>query len=482
MTPRNYFFPIAPSVQLTEDLSGALVYVDNQLGAKSTNDPITGIFLFRTSHTDFPDISSDAYMVEEYTLYEAWWHRDLPFDAPFETKLKTYLETGALWLDNSMLSEYLLLYVSHPDTWHRWHYHEHIDSYFDNHSGRQILALTQAYQAYSVCSNPCTNMLVSYMVSAFPQGLYHSMLEQMKMRVNHLYERELQPLYGHITERILSYGIALLERRHNTWYECMAEPELYGSSLESKPTPWTKYSIHQVILAYMLASYWMQHADIERQEVFPEELADMQISVTLRKELWEVYYRLHRVRLFDQLNLEDSRSEQPTDAEIKLALATEEQSRTSMPDLSPWSLNPHSVEIISTRISTYASQFYQYLGYTPQPEDGNQPDRYKQAVLAMVNLKDEQGKPLIHFHNDWYPVFVVLAEHHLFACNQFREGAAYFKAILGDKAPTESALSKASANIVLSTNSLEWKSVPGLRPTRFAKICLIRDTFRKLLA
>jgi len=52
VNPRNYFFPIAPFVQLIEDLSGALVYVDNQLGAKSSNDPITGIFLFSTTYTD----------------------------------------------------------------------------------------------------------------------------------------------------------------------------------------------------------------------------------------------------------------------------------------------------------------------------------------------------------------------------------------------------------------------------------------------
>lgn len=44
INPRNYFFPVAENVQLAEDLSGELVYMENPYGSPSSDAPIAGLF------------------------------------------------------------------------------------------------------------------------------------------------------------------------------------------------------------------------------------------------------------------------------------------------------------------------------------------------------------------------------------------------------------------------------------------------------
>lgn len=477
VNPRNYFFPVIQSVRLAENLSGSLVYVEHQLGSKSTNTPQCGLFLFQTTH-EAMNPSDDHFMQEEYTLFESWWQADVPFDAPYETKLQTYQDTGVLWLDNDALSLYILTQSQHPDSWYLRNEYSRLESWFANHTCQQTQHMVEHYLSALRCDRPEYQLLRDYLNTISP-NLYTDILTHIATHLGEMYHDKLTIVGMPSTDGFLTFLANLVAAAEpQYWWQCY-DQSYYATSSQREEVEWRTFSIEPMIIAMLAAQYWREHPDFTRTDAIPMEALERKFPLELREWLWTEYLKLHRYSIFTMLSNRDDCEATPTEDDIKAELLREEQTK---PYLYPEHLLP-----FRSRVQVFRKQFLRYLGYTePEAtieEDSElKTDPYEEAVRTIAAMTDDDGRPLIHFKNDWYPVFLVLAQRGLFLPNQFREGAMYLARILGpDNSPSESVLSKFSSNIILSANLQEWRPAKDFRPSRFEKVCRIRDSFKRLL-
>ena len=232
-------------------------------------------------------------------------------------------------------------------------------------SYKRVDSLTLAYQSYRRYPNQTVQFLLSYLETHAESGRLEQAYEEMRTCLVTIYQELFSAEIPELNPFMLVFGLEMLACPKGTWWLALT---MAGLAQPSKEEPldfdWTQYGIQDIILAYLLAFYWREHPDVDNDHVAATPLSTIQIPLPVRQQLWELYYTLHHDRLLDLLNLEDTRTTAPTEEEIKLALLREEQAKFRMPDLSPWQ-DVADIDLLTTRIQTYISQFYQFLGYQP---------------------------------------------------------------------------------------------------------------------
>lgn len=355
-------FLVIENCQLSPELSGNLWYI-RTLGVKNSNVHQEGLFLIRSPYTD--DAQARDSHQEDLDTFEAWWQLSQEYLIPFDEKLQTFREKGVIWLDDSLLSIYfppMVMQTSAACTLFKAMF-PLTDFYLSNY--KRVDGLTLAYQSYRRYPNQTVQLLLSYLETHAESGRLEQAYEEMRTCLVTIYQELFSAEIPELNPFMLVFGLEMLACPKGTWWLALT---LAGLAQPSKEEPldfdWTQYGIQDIILAYLLAFYWREHPDVDNDHVAATPLSTIQIPLPVRQQLWELYYTLHHDRLQDLLNLEDARTISPSEEEIKLALLREEQAKFRMPDLSPWQ-DVADIDLLTTRIQTYISQFYQFLGYQP---------------------------------------------------------------------------------------------------------------------
>lgn len=350
---RNYFFPVAQSVRLAEGLFGELVYVEHQLGAKTSNTPQCGLFLFRSDHESV-DMADDRFMQEEYAMFESWWQADISFDAPFETKVQTFREMGVLWLDNDALSLYILIHSQHPDKWYLRNEYSCLESWFANHDCQKTQHMVEHYLAALCCERPEYKMLHDYVETIFP-NLYADILNHIATHLVEMYHDKLTTIGLLSTDGYLAFLANLVHTNLPTWWQCY-DQSVYTTSPYRNTVRWQDLSVETVIIGMLAALYWREHPDFTTTARIPAEAAKQPLPVSTREWLWNAYLSVQSPRLYDAIINDDACAHQPTLDEIKRALLHEELQKHF--DLSSY---PYE---LSRRVTLFRNQFLTFLGAT----------------------------------------------------------------------------------------------------------------------
>lgn len=363
VNPRNYFFPVAQSVRLAENLSGSLVYVEHLLGSKSASTPQCGLFLFQTPH-EAMDPSDDHFMQEEYALFESWWQADIPFDSPYEIKLQTYQDTGALWLDNDALSLYILIHSQHPDNWYLRNEYSRLESWFANHTCQQTQHMVEHFLVALRCDRPEYQLLCDYL-NAISPNLYADILTHIATHLGEMYHDKLTTIGLLSTDGYLAFLANLVHMNLPTWWQCY-DQSVYATSPYRNTVRWQDLSVETVIIGMLAALYWREHPNFTTATRIPAEAAKQPLPVSTREWLWNAYLSVQSPRLYDAITNDDACAHQPTPDEIKRALLHEELTKHF--DLSSY---PYE---LSRRVTLFRNQFLTFLGATeadlsPVPAD-----------------------------------------------------------------------------------------------------------------
>lgn len=360
--------------QFTDELVGNLWYI-RTLGEKTSGREQQGLFLIRSVLPE--DAKPEDFRQSDIDAFEAWWQLGLVFDAPWEDKLRTFRDTGVLWMDNDQLSLLLPphLLVNNPAAVKVWNSFYPIADYYAQHADRPDL-LADAFMAYRAFTNTSTQLLADYLETYCEGETYRSLMDEMWYRIRELYVLRLAPRMEQMTEYTLLFGLELATNRKQPWWQSERIAALREEALPQMPFSWGFYTISDAILGYMMAKFILNFKPVDDAYLCLQRVCRDPLPLPERLQLWELYYRVHRDRICERLNLDDHRTTLPTEDEIRKALLEEELARQSKSE--------------SARISTYAQQFYEFLGYAS--ENGNDNENHNENHNHNVNDNDNGNK------------------------------------------------------------------------------------------
>lgn len=258
--------------------------------------------------------------------------------------------TSVQLIDNELLAIYVQLLHSYPDNWDANYTHSHLESWLTKKEldGSAYHFINQ-YQDFCQSVGKENKFIADYICDTFGKDVFNRLKSVIEDRLQRLYRSKLHHSYVKV-DKLAELGMVLVNNKL-PWYQLL-DDTIYSN--QYKPYDWNKVDIMTVIIYYLVGIYVRNYSNINTPDWYSQGFAPIKLTTGQRKELWEWYIKEQRYRIYQSLDVEEERTEAPTEDEIKLAVYKENQDRLKY-------VKEFNVADTFTRLAyVYANQFMSY--------------------------------------------------------------------------------------------------------------------------